>query len=114
LQEKVYEISGEFHKKTVYTSAFFYALLMEQVGQCAIKYMHQGRSAPNIEEDVTDIIVACLCYLNWIGKDADKALEKSLEKHRKHIQLLTATTTTNYLDIILFSRKKYVLCSITG
>jgi len=92
LQEKIYEISGEFHKKSVYTSAFFYALLMEQVGQCAIKYMHYGRNASNIEEDITDIIVACLCYLNWLGKDADQALAKSLEKHRKSIQLLMATT----------------------
>ena len=93
LQEKIYEISGEFHKRTVYTSAFFFALLMEQVGQCAIKYMHQGRSAPSIDEDLTDIIVACLCYLNWLGKDADKAFEKSLEKHRRNIRLLMTTTS---------------------
>lgn len=92
LQEKVREISGEFHKKTVYTSAFFFALLMEQIGQCAIKYMHHGRDAAHIEEDVADIIIACLCYLNWLGKDADEAMEKSLEKHKRNIQLLMAAS----------------------
>lgn len=98
LQEKIYEISGEFHKKTVYTSAFFYALLMEQVGQCAIKYMHQGRNAPNIEEDVADIIIACLCYLNWLGVDADEAFKKALEKHRENVRLLMAATNNTNLE----------------
>ena len=93
LQEKVREISGEFHKKTVWTSAFFYALLMEQIGQCAIKYMHNGRNAPGIDEDIADIIIACICYLNWLGIDAEEAVKKALEKHRRNVQVLSEVTS---------------------
>jgi NTP pyrophosphatase (non-canonical NTP hydrolase) len=87
-QTEVKEISGEFHKRTVTTSAFFFALLMEQVGQCARKYIHQGREAEDLPADIADIIVACLCYLNWLDESAGKAFEKALEKHKRDIELL--------------------------
>ena len=89
LQEQIREVSGEFHKNTVATSGFFYALLMEQIGQCARKFMHQGKETGDIAEDITDIVIACLCYLNWLDEDADEAWEKSFEKHKRNIQILT-------------------------
>jgi NTP pyrophosphatase (non-canonical NTP hydrolase) len=88
LQEEIRNISGEFHKETVTSSAFFYALLMEQIGQCARKFMHQAEETEDIAEDVTDIIIACLCYLNWLGEDASKAWQRSFEKHKRNIQIL--------------------------
>jgi NTP pyrophosphatase (non-canonical NTP hydrolase) len=88
-QEEIRSVSGEFHKRTVATGGFFYALLMEQIGQCARKFMHQGEEIEDIAEDITDIIVACLCYLNWLDEDADEAWEKSFEKHKRNIQILT-------------------------
>lgn len=87
-QKAVKEISGEFHKRTVTTSAFFFALLMEQIGQCARKYIHQGREAEGLPEDIMDIIIACLCYLNWLDSDAEKSFNEALEKHRRNIELL--------------------------
>jgi len=90
-QEAVREISGDFHKRTVWTSSFFFALLMEQVGQCAINYMHKGRAATRMDEDVADIVIACLCYLNWLDEDADRAFRKALKKHRRNIELLSMT-----------------------
>jgi len=87
-QKAVKEISGEFHKRTVTTSAFFFALLMEQVGQCARKYIHQGREAEGLPEDIMDIMIACLCYLNWLDSDAEKPFNEALEKHRRNIELL--------------------------
>jgi NTP pyrophosphatase (non-canonical NTP hydrolase) len=88
LQEEIRKISGEFHKETVATGAFFYALLMEQIGQCARKFMHQGKETEDIAEDIADIVIACLCYLNWVGVDADKAWQRSFAKHRRNIQIL--------------------------
>lgn len=87
-QEAVRDVSGDFHKRTVTTSAFFFALLMEQIGQCARKYIHEGREAEGMPEDIMDIVIACLCYLNWLDSDAEKAFDSALEKHRKDIELL--------------------------
>ena len=85
-QTKVKEISFEAHKERVYTSAFFVTLLTEQVGQIAEKYLDQGRHGRDIEADITDVILVCLAYLNWLEKDASSNFEKSLEKHRRAIE----------------------------
>lgn len=86
-QELVRKISYETHKSKVYTSAFFVTLMAEQVGQVAEKYMDQGRHAKDIEADVTDIILVCLAYLNWLEAEATDAFKKSLAKHQKAIDL---------------------------
>jgi len=88
-QEKVKRISYEAHKKEVFTSSFFIALLAEQVGQVAEKYITEGRLGKNIEVDIADIIVVGLAYLNWLEKDASEAFRKSLEKHEKAIKQFT-------------------------
>ncbi len=85
-QEAVREISGEFHKRTVDTSAFFHSLVAEQLGQAAHAYLHWGRRAPGIDVDIADIIVCCLAYLNWVGVDASEAFEKALAKHEGAIK----------------------------
>ena len=84
-QEKVKKISYNAHKKEVFTSSFFIALLTEQVGQVAEKYIGEGRLGKDIEVDIADIIVASLAYLNWLEKDASEAFRKALEKHEKAI-----------------------------
>lgn len=88
LQKDIKTISGNFHKETVNSAAFFYALLMEQIGQCARKFMHHSGQNSDIAEDITDIIVGCLCYLNWLGADGNHAWKKSFDKHKKNIELL--------------------------
>jgi NTP pyrophosphatase (non-canonical NTP hydrolase) len=85
-QEAVKRISYEAHKKEVFTSSFFIALLAEQVGQAAEKYIMEGRLGKNIEVDIADIIVVSLAYLNWLEKDASDAFKKSLEKHERAIK----------------------------
>jgi len=87
-QESVKNISYEIHKTQVFTSSFFIALIAEQVGQVAHKYIHEGRHAKEIEEDIADIVLAGLSYLNWLGKDATAAFKKSLEKHKKAIETI--------------------------
>jgi len=86
-QELVRKISYETHKSKVYTSALFVTLMAEQVGQVAEKYMDQGRHAKEIEVDITDVILVCLAYLNWLEADTTKAFSKSLAKHQKAIDL---------------------------
>ena len=85
-QEAVKRISYEAHKKEVFTSSFFIALLAEQVGQAAEKYITEGRLGKDIEVDIADIVVVSLAYLNWLEKDASDAFEKSLEKHERAIK----------------------------
>jgi len=87
-QEAVKAMSYETQKTAVFTSSFFIALLAEQVGQVAHKYVHEGRHAKEIEVDITDIVVACLNYLNWLEKDATEAFQKSLEKHKKAVETM--------------------------
>jgi len=87
-QEAVKTISYEIHKTQVFTSSFFIALMAEQVGQVAHKYIHEGRHAKDIEVDITDIILVGLNYLNWLEKDATEAFQKSLEKHRKAVETM--------------------------
>jgi NTP pyrophosphatase (non-canonical NTP hydrolase) len=88
-QGTVKKISHASHKKEVFTSSFFIALLAEQVGQVAEKYIGEGRLGKDIEVDITDIIVVSLAYLNWLEKDASKAFRKSLEKHAKAMSRFT-------------------------
>jgi len=85
-QARVREISHEAHKEKVYTSAFFTTLLTEQVGQIAEKYLEEGRHGKDIEVDVTDVILVCFAYLNWLEKDASPSFERSLEKHKRAIE----------------------------
>lgn len=87
-QETVKKISYETHKTQVFTSSFFIALMTEQLGQVAHKYIHEGRHAKDIDVDITDIVLACLSYLNWLEKDATEAFKKSLEKHKKAIETI--------------------------
>jgi len=87
-QESVNAISYETHKTQVFTSSFFIALMAEQVGQVAHKYIHEGRHAKDMEVDITDVVLAGLAYLNWLEKDATEAFQKSLEKHRKAIETM--------------------------
>jgi len=85
-QETVKRISYDVYRKEVFTSSFFIALLAEQVGQVAEKYMAGGRHAKDIEVDIADVIVVGLAYLNWLEKDATEAFKKALEKHEKAIR----------------------------
>jgi len=87
-QEAVKAISYETHKTQVFTSSFFVALMAEQLGQIAQKYIHEGRHAKDIEADITDLILAGLNYLNWLEKDATESFQKSLEKHKKAIETM--------------------------
>jgi len=89
VQDAVKKISYEAHKKEVFTSSFFVALLAEQVGQVAEKYIAEGRLGKDIEVDIADIIVVSLAYLNWLEKDASEAFRKSMEKHEKAIKRFT-------------------------
>jgi len=89
VQEMVKKVSYDAHKKEVFTSSFFIALLAEQVGQVSEKYMEEGRLGKDIEVDITDIIIVSLAYLNWLEKDASEAFKKSLEKHAKAISRFT-------------------------
>lgn len=86
-QTKVKKISYQAHKEGAYTSAFFITLLTEQVGQVAQKYMDEGRYGQDIEVDITDVIIVCLAYLNWLEKDASSGFKRSLEKHRRTIKV---------------------------
>ena len=87
-QEAVKDISYETHKTQVFTSSFFIALMTEQMGQVAHKYIHEGRHAKDIEVDITDVILAGLNYLNWLEKDATEAFKQSLEKHQKAVETM--------------------------
>ncbi len=82
-QNAVKQVSHELHKKEVFTSGFFIALLTEQLGQIAEKYLAEGRHGKDIETDIADVIVVSLAYLNWLEKDASEAFKKALEKHSK-------------------------------
>lgn len=85
-QEAVRKISGGYDKQRVKTSAFYHSVILEQLGQVAHSYMHGGRHAEGIEEDIADVILCCIAYLNWLDKDASAAFKKSLEKHRRIIE----------------------------
>jgi len=85
-QEAVRKISGEYHKKHATTSAFYHSLLVEQLGQVAHSYMHEGRHAKGIDVHIADVILCSLAYLNWLDEDASAAFRKSLEKHKKVVE----------------------------
>lgn len=87
-QYEVERISKKYDEKSVYTSAFFIALIEEQLGQVAEKYLHHGREAPDIEVDIADVIVCSLAYLNWLGKDASAAFAMALKKHEARMKAL--------------------------
>jgi len=87
-QAAVAKISGKNSKNWVKTSAFYHSLMAEQLGQVAHAYIHEGRHAKDIDEDVADVILCCLAYLNWLGEDASVAFKKSLQKHKRVIEAL--------------------------
>ena len=49
--------------------------------------MDEGRYGQDIEVDITDVIIVCLAYLNWLEKDASSGFKRSLEKHRRTIKV---------------------------
>ncbi|MFH1821986.1 MAG: hypothetical protein ABH852_06075, partial [Methanobacteriota archaeon] len=77
-----------YSKKVVTTSAFYHSLILEQLGQVAHSYMHSGRYAKDMEEDIADVILSCLAYLNWLDRDAFAAFKKSLVKHKRVVDEL--------------------------
>ena len=87
-QEAVGKISRDYSKKVVTTSAFYHSLILEQLGQVAHSYMHSGRYAKDMEEDIADVILSCLAYLNWLDRDASAAFKKSLAKHKRVVDEL--------------------------
>ena len=70
------EVALEVQKQKITTSAGFITLIAEQVGDIAKAYWHEGRESADIPEEVTDMIVVGLCYLNWLGLSNEK-----LESH---------------------------------
>jgi NTP pyrophosphatase (non-canonical NTP hydrolase) len=87
-QSAVAKISSERNEKWVKSSTFYHSLIAEQLGQVAQSYIRGGRYAEYIDVDITDVILCCLAYLNWLDKDASAAFKKSLEKHRRVIEKL--------------------------
>jgi NTP pyrophosphatase (non-canonical NTP hydrolase) len=87
-QAAVAKISRGNSKKWVKSSTFYHSLIAEQFGQVAHAYIHEGRYAKNVDVDVTDVILCCLAYLNWLDKDASAAFKKSLQKHKRVIEAL--------------------------
>ena len=87
-QAAVGKISRDYSKKVVTTSAFYHSLILEQLGQVAHSYMHGGRHADKMDEDIADVILSCLAYMNWLEKDASAAFVKSLEKHKRVVEEL--------------------------
>jgi hypothetical protein len=37
------------------------------------------------------VIVCCLAFMNWLGKDASTSFEKALRKHKARLASLQAT-----------------------
>jgi len=86
-QDLVKQVSYEIQKKEVFTSSFFITRLASEVGQVAEKYLREGRITKDIDVDITDIILVCLAYLNWLEEEATKAFAKSLDKYKKATEL---------------------------
>jgi len=84
------EAALEVHRQKITTSAGFITLIVEQVGDIAKAYWHEGREAVDIPEEVTDMIVVGLCYLNWLGLTNEKieaCFQSSLAKLRRHMEI---------------------------
>jgi len=84
------EVALEVHRQKITTSAGFITLIAEQVGDIAKAYWHEGREAVDIPEEVTDMIVVGLCYLNWLGLANEKietCFQNSLAKLRRHMEV---------------------------
>lgn len=96
-QERIREISEQYDREMVYTSAFFITLLNGQLGSIADKYLaiEGGRRAEGIEVDIADMVVCSLAYLNWLGKDASEAFRKALKKHEEKLATLDKTPRTS-------------------
>jgi hypothetical protein len=46
------------------------------------RYLSEGRMAKDIDVDITDVLLVCLAYLNWLEQDATEAFAKSLDKYK--------------------------------
>jgi len=66
------QMALEVQRQKITTSAAFITLIVEQVGDIAKAYWHEGREAADIPEEVTDMIIVGLCYLNWLGLSNEK------------------------------------------
>ncbi len=84
------EVAFEVQRQKITTSAGFITLIAEQVGDIAKAYWHEGREAVDIPEEVTDMIVVGLCYLNWLGLTNEKieaCFQSSLAKLKRHMEI---------------------------
>jgi len=84
------KVAFEVQRQKITTSAGFITLIAEQVGDIAKAYWHEGREAVDIPEEVTDMIVVGLCYLNWLGLTNEKieaCFQSSLAKLRRHMEV---------------------------
>jgi hypothetical protein len=90
------KIALDIHRHSIYTFAGFIALLTEQLGQVSQRYWHETTRSkensqkpnPDLATDICDVIVQCVCALNWLGfnnYDINIALNRSLEKLRKAV-----------------------------
>jgi hypothetical protein len=89
-------VALEVHRQKITTSAGFITLIAEQIGDIAKAYWHEGREAVDIPEEVTDMIVVGLCYLNWLGltnEKIDTYFQNSLAKLRRHMEIQASEVT---------------------
>jgi len=84
------EAALEVQKQKITTSAGFITLIAEQAGDIAKAYWHEGREAADIPEEVTDMIVVGLCYLNWLGltnEKIERCFQNSVAKLKRHMEI---------------------------
>lgn len=81
------QVSYQIQKKEVFTSSFFITRLLFEAGQVTERYLSEGRMAKDIDVDITDVLLVCLAYLNWLEQDATEAFAKSLDKYKIAIDL---------------------------
>jgi len=118
-QESVRSISGDLNKKEVFTASFFIGILAEQLGDVAKTYFHGGRKGVK-GEDIADIIVCSIAFLNWLDLDVEDAFLKALQKHRSRLELetrellpvycRTCGTIIEYLPLHVFNNTFTIRC----
>jgi len=84
------EAALEVQRQKITTSAGFITLIAEQVGDIAKAYWHEGREAADIPEEVTDMIVVGLCYLNWLGltnENIERCFQNSVAKLKRQMEI---------------------------
>jgi len=83
-------IAGERNRERIVTASAFIALITEQLGQVAHVYWDEGgrEALAKNPHHICDVIVQCVCLLDWLGltlDDIEKALRESLIKLEKAI-----------------------------